>query len=378
METKKKIIIVAGEASGDIHAANLVKAIYDLDKDVRFFGLGGIKMKEAGVELFYNLTDLAVVGFVEVIKNLGKFRKIFFDLLNKIDKIKPQAVILIDYPGFNLRLARELKKRNIKVVYYISPQVWAWGANRIKKIKCYVDKMISILKFEEDLYHNAGIDVSFVGHPLLDIISVTQNKEEFLKTNGLSTNNLTICLLPGSREKEIQRIFPIMLQTAKIIHEQIHHTQFIIVKSHTLTQEIFTQCMQNIDLPIKIIENKTYNCLNACDFAIVTSGTATLETAILKKPMVILYKIAFLTWLFLKDIVKIPYIGLVNVIANKKIVPEYIQYNCQAKKIATEILRILSDKERYAKIRSDLEETTGLLGSPGASRRAAKIILELI
>jgi len=136
--------------------------------------------------------------------------------------------------------------------------------------------------------------------------------------------------------------------------------------------------MQNIDLPIKIIENKTYNCLNACDFAIVTSGTATLETAILKKPMVILYKIAFLTWLFLKDIVKIPYIGLVNVIANKKIVPEYIQYNCQAKKIATEILRILSDKERYAKIRSDLEETTGLLGSPGASRRAAKIILELI
>ena len=378
MATEKKIIIVAGEASGDIHAANLVNAIHRLNQDIRFFGLGGTKMKEADVELFWNLTDLAVVGFIEVIKNLGKFRQIFLDLLNKVDQIKPEAVILIDYPGFNLRLAKELKKRKIKVIYYICPQVWAWGTNRIKKIKRYVDKMIAILKFEEELYYNAGIDVSFVGHPLLDIVWPTQSKEEFLKDNDLSSDNLTICLLPGSREKEIQRIFPTMLQTAKIIYEQIRHTQFMVAKSHTLAQDIFTKHMKNFNLPIKIIENNTYNCLNACDFAIVSSGTATLETAILKKPMVILYKIAFLSWLFLKNMVKIPHIGLVNVIASKKIVPEYTQYNCKAKKIAAEVLKILTNKERYAKIKSDLEEAIRLLGSPGASIRAAKIILELI
>jgi len=378
MAAEKKIIIVAGEASGDIHAANLVKAIRNLNQDIRFFGLGGIKMKEADVELFYNLTDLAVVGFVEVIKNFNKFRRIFLDLLNKIDEIKPHAVILIDYPGFNLRLAKELKKRNLKVIYYISPQVWAWGINRIKKIKRYVDKIIVILKFEEELYYNAGVDVSFVGHPLLDIVSPTQSKEEFLKNNNLSDNNLTICLLPGSREKEIQRILPIMLQTAKMLHEQICHIQFLVIKSHTLSQEIFTNYIQNYKLPIKTIENNTYNCLNACDFAIVASGTATLETAILKKPMVILYKISFFTWLLLRHMVKIPYVGLVNVMAGKKIIPEYIQYNCLAKKIAPAVLEILTNKETCAKIKSDLETVNSLLGSPGSSNRAAKIILDLL
>ena len=378
MENEKKIVIIAGEASGDIHAANLVSAINRLNQEVKFFGLGGDKMEESGVKLFYNLADLAVVGFFEVIKNLKKFRRIFFDLLKKIDEIKPQAVILIDYPGFNLRLAKELKKRKIKVIYYISPQIWAWGGNRIETIKRYIDKMIVILKFEEELYYNSGIDVSFVGHPLLDIVLATQKREEFLKGNNLSDDNSTISLLPGSREKEVQRMLPIMLQSAKIIHDKIPYTQFILIKSYTLDQGLLDKYIKNFDLPIKVIENDTYNCLNVCDFAIVTSGTATLETAIFKKPMVILYKISFLTWLFLRTMIKIPYIGLVNVIANKKIVPEYIQYDCNPKKISTKVIEILTDKEKYSRTKSDLEKTSALLGSPGASNRAAKIVLELL
>jgi lipid-A-disaccharide synthase len=378
MEKQKKIIIVAGEASGDIHAANLVRAIHAINQDILFFGLGGTKMKEAGVKLFYNLADLAVIGLVEVLKNFAKFRRIFIDFLNKIDDIKPEAAILVDYPGFNLRLAKELKKRNIKVIYYISPQVWAWGTKRIQKIKSCVDKMIVILKFEEQLYYNAGIDVSFVGHPLLDIVKPDQKRQDFLRENNLTDDNLTICLLPGSREKEIQRLLPIMLKSSEMIHKHLPSTQFILVKSHTLKQEIFDKYTKNYKLPITIIEDNTYNCLNSCDFALVASGTATLEAAIMKTPMIILYKLSLFSWLLLKNMVRIPHIGLVNVVAGKKIVPELIQYNCTPQKITSDALKILTNQKIRQQINSDLEELKNLLGLPGASSRAAKIVLESI
>lgn len=370
----KRIIVVAGEASGDLHGANLVKALRELDPQLEFFGLGGEKMQQAGVKIFSNLVDLAVVGFVEVFKNLRKFRQIFSCILAKVNEIKPAVVILIDYPGFNLRLAREIKKRNIPLIYYISPQVWAWGGRRIRLIKQVVNKMLVVFKFEEELYKKYNIDVSFVGHPLLDVIKITKTKDETLNELGLPKNKLIISLLPGSRLKEVERHLPIMLATAKEVYQKIKDVQFLILKSATLPRELFEKHLKD-SFPLKLIEDKTYDCLNISDFALVASGTATLETAILGVPMIVIYKVSFLTWLTLKSLIKISNIGLVNVVAGRKIVPEFLQYNARAKDISRELVWLLENPKRLAQIKTDLQMVRDKLGSPGASQRAANLIL---
>jgi lipid-A-disaccharide synthase len=243
MAEQKNIIIVAGEASGDLHASHLVIDIKNILPDTKFYGLGGSRMRAAGVELFYDLTTLSVVGFFEVIKHLKTIRKIFQELLKRIDEIKPELVILVDYPGFNLRLAEQLKKRNIKVIYYISPQVWAWGFNRIRLIKKVVDKMIVILPFEETLYKKYGIDASFVGNPLLDLAKPTKTVEQFLKSVGLAPDKITIALLPGSRNKEVERLLPPMLNACRIIHRQNPQTQFLLLKASTVEERIFQKIL---------------------------------------------------------------------------------------------------------------------------------------
>jgi len=378
MAEVKKIIIVAGEASGDLHAANLVRAIRDIQPEVKFYGLGGNKMQVAGVELFYDLTRLSVVGFSEVIKHLKTIRRIFKQLLKNIDEIKPDAAILVDYPGFNLRLAKELKKRNIKVIYYISPQIWAWGLNRVHLIKRVVDKMIVILKFEEGLYKKYGVDVSFVGHPLLDIVKPTASKVEFLKSVGLDINKTTIALLPGSRHKEVEGLLPIMLRAAQIIRLRYPLTQFLLLKSSTVNEEIFRKILASTNLSLTAVIDQTYNGLNASEFAIVTSGTATLETAILQVPMVIIYRVSFLTWLFIRKMLKIPYIGLVNVVVGKKIVPECLQYEATPEIIAKNILEIMESPERLSATKNELIKLGRSLGENGASNRAAQIAVGLL
>jgi len=378
MAEVKKIIIVAGEASGDLHAANLVRAIRDIQPEVKFYGLGGNKMQVAGVELFYDLTRLSVVGFSEVIKHLKTIRRIFKQLLKNIDEIKPDAAILVDYPGFNLRLAKELKKRNIKVIYYISPQIWAWGLNRVHLIKRVVDKMIVILKFEEGLYKKYGVDVSFVGHPLLDIVKPTASKVEFLKSVGLDINKTTIALLPGSRHKEVEGLLPIMLRAAQIIRQRYPLTQFLLLKSSTVNEEIFRKILASTNLSLTAVIDQTYNGLNASEFAIVTSGTATLETAILQVPMVIIYRVSFLTWLFIRKMLKIPYIGLVNVVVGKKIVPECLQYEATPEIIAKNILEIMESPERLSATKNELIKLGRSLGENGASNRAAQIAVGLL
>lgn len=375
MAEPKKIIIVAGEASGDLHASHLVAAIRDLLPETRFFGLGGSRMRAEGVEIFYDLTTLSVVGFFEVIKHLKTIREIFNLLLEKIEEIKPDCAILVDYPGFNLRLAQQLKKRNIKVIYYISPQIWAWGLRRVHLIKKVVDKMIVILKFEEELYRKYGIAASFVGHPLLDIAKPTIPKSQFLQSVGLAPNKTTVALLPGSRNKEVERLLPIMLQVGKIIRHRNPQIQFVLLRASSITNQIFKKCLSAIDFPLASAENQTYNGLNASEAAIVTSGTATLETAILQKPMVVIYKVSFLTWIFIKRMIKIPYIGLVNVVAGKKIVPECLQYRASPEIIADHILEIL-DQSKFPDLKNELSKIRDVLGKEGASNRAAKIVVE--
>lgn len=368
---KRKILIVAGETSSDIHAAGLVKEIKTLMPEAEFFGLGGNRMEGQGVKLYANIVDLAVVGFVEVIKNIRKFQAIFSKLLNELDKLKPQMAILIDYPGFNLRLAAKLNERQIPIVYYISPQVWAWGRNRIQLIKKLVKRMIVIFKFEEELYKKAGIPVNFVGHPFLDIVKANSSL-------NLPPNRTIFALLPGSRQTEVRRLLPLMLETAKIIYAKIPNSQFIILRSSTVKKELFDYILANYRLPIDIFTDQTYEGINSCDFALVASGSATLESAILEKPFVVIYRISWFTWLCLRPIIQIPYIGLVNIVAGSKIIEEFIQFHARPRRIADYIIKTLSNPKKIASIKNELSRIRFLLGEKGASKRAAGIIVELL
>jgi lipid-A-disaccharide synthase len=379
MESTKNILIVAGEASGDLHASWLVKAIRDIYPKINFWGLGGARLKEAGVSLYFDIVELAVVGFFEVLKNLKKFRQIFLGLLKEVDRIKPDLAILVDYPGFNLRLAEKLKKRGIPIIYYISPQVWAWGGKRIKTIKNLIDLVIVVFKFEEAIYKKNDIPVAFVGHPLLDIVSPKISKEELFKKAGLNLNNLTLALLPGSREKEVKTLLPIMLDTAILIDKYLgNNIQFLILRSPTVKEDIFSDILARYKIPVKLVSDMTYEGLSASDFAVVASGTATLETAILGVPMVIIYKVSFLTWLYLKTIIKIPYIGLVNVVKQEKFIAEFIQYEAKPKRIADYIVPILKDGQKIGRIKQGLSGITSLLGEKGASQKAAQEIINFL
>lgn len=379
MEKNKNILIVAGEASGDLHASNLVRAIKDIHPQINFFGLGGTELKKAEVNLYFNIVDLAVVGVFEVLKNLNKFLKIFRGLLKEVDKVKPDLAILVDYPGFNLRLAGELKNRNIPIIYYISPQVWAWGENRIETIKKLIDRMLVIFKFEEILYKKHSVPVSFVGHPLLDIVKPHVSQEEFFREFGLNFNHLTFALLPGSREKEVKTLLPIMLDTACLIYKYLgNNLQFLILRSPTVKEDLFNKIISRYQLPVYLVSDRTYDGLSSSDFALVASGTATLETAILGIPMVILYKVSFLTWLYLKMRIKIPYIGLVNVVKGQNLIAEFIQYNARPKRIADYIVTILKDKQKLSQIQEGLSSVTASLGEKGASATAAQIIVDFL
>ncbi len=377
---EKKILVVAGEASGDIHASNLVLALKNIYPDASFYGLGGKNMKAAGVDISYDLTALAVVGFSEILKNYSKFKKIFLDLLKKTKEVRPDAAILVDYPGFNLRLAGALKKMGIKVIYFISPQVWAWGSQRTQFIKKNVDLMLVLFKFEEILYRDNIFNVKFVGHPLLDIVKPTMDRGQLSDAIGMKKSGRFIAILPGSREREVTNHLPVMLEAAQEIYKKIADAQFLICRTITVKRETFKKIIDRtkIDFPYKIIDDITYAGIHASDFVLVASGTATLETAILNKPMVIIYKVSFLSWLLAKMFIKIPHIGLVNVVAGQKIVPELVQFDATPKKIAQTAISLLEDKEELRKIHAELYALKNTLGIPGASRRAAEEIAKLL
>lgn len=371
---KKHIMIIAGEASGDMRAAELVNAIKALSPDIKFSGVGGDCMQKAGVSLFDHITSLAVIGIVEVLKNLGTIKKVFHRILAEIDQKRPDAVILVDYPGFNLRLAVELKKRSIKVIYYVSPQVWAWREKRIEKIKNLVDRMIVLFSFERDLYARYGMNVDYVGHPLVDEIKIYQSPQEVIQHVGLQTQGcVTIGLMPGSRQKEIERHLPVMIQAAQKLYVQDNRRQFLLMKAPTIKKEILEAHLPT-SLPVKIFDGNSYDGINSCQAVIVASGTATLETALLEKPMVIIYKTSWITYAIAKAVIKIPYIGLVNVVAGKKVVPELIQNDCNANYIMHAVTTILHDDT----LLGQLKKVKASLGSSGASQRAAQVVLNTI
>lgn len=373
----KSIFIICGEASGDLHAGNLAKKILELNPKVKISGVGGRCLDEAGAKIYRDIKDLAVIGFFDVLKKLPKFFSLQRLILKKIKEEKPDAIILIDFSGFNLRLARKINK-TLPVIYYVSPQVWASRPGRVKTIKGYIHKMIVLFKFEEEFYKRYGVDADFVGHPLLDIVRPTMEKKEFLNKFGLLESKSTIALLPGSRKQEIKRILPIMLESACLIKQKIKDVQFVLAKSPHLDLDIYNCIIKKADIDLKIIEGKTYDCLNIADFCLVASGTATLETAIIQRPSVVIYKMNLLNYLLYRPMVRLSYISMVNIVAGKKIVPEFIQFKAHPKKISAEVLEILQNPTRSEQMKKDLGQVKSLLGEKGASLRAARIIIDFL
>ncbi|MBU1047401.1 MAG: lipid-A-disaccharide synthase [Candidatus Omnitrophica bacterium] len=375
---KKLIMLIAGEPSGDLHGANLMRNLKKVDNSLDFIGAGGKKMEQEGLIGITDMDSLAVVGIKEIFGKYASLKQAFRRLTEIIENNKPDCLILIDYPGFNLRMAKIAKEKNVPVFYYISPQIWAWGRNRIKKIKKYVDKMFVILPFEKEFYLQYGVNAEFLGHPLLDIVKPNLSKEQSFSSFGFNPNEILIGLLPGSRWEEVKLSIPIMAQACKTIAKEVPNIQFGILVSENIDVKKIESLVPHNKQVFHFIKDKNYNFINICDLVLVNSGTATLEVAILGKPMLIIYKLSFLSWLILKMLVKIPYIGLANIIKGEKIVPEFIQFAATPSKVAKEALSILVDENRIITIQKNLSEVKAKLGKEGASEKTAQAILEEI
>ena len=386
MENELKVMIVAGEASGDMHAAKLVNALRDAvhQTSFAFFGATGPKLREAGVETVVNADGLSIVGLPEIAKALPVFLKAFSELKAAAVARDADAVILVDFPDFNLKLAKALKKQGIKVFYYISPQLWAWRKYRIRTIRKYVDLLITILPFEKDWYARHGVEhVEYVGSPLAREIHPETSKGEFCLKHSIDPEKPIVSLLPGSRHKEIVRILPIMLETASSMAEKKRDLQFVVALASTRSikdaENVMRKAEQQFKLPksLSLITGETFDALNASAVAAVTSGTATLETAIIGTPMAIVYKTSVLNYKLLRPLISVEHFGLVNLIAGERVAREMIQGEFTADALADELFRLLEPSENE-KMREKLAETTDKLGQGGASRRAAEAVLRTL
>ena len=370
-------MIIAGEISGDIHAGDLVAAIKESLPNAVFFGIGGDRMKEAGVELFYEVKDMAVMGITEIILRFGFFRRVFKHMLQIAEERKPDAVILVDYPGFNLRFAEKVHKMGIKTIYYICPQVWAWNRARIPKIAASVDRLISIFQFEKEHFEGTGLKVDFVGHPLVDEAKIALHGE----TPELPWNDgkPRVAILPGSRHQEIDRILPVLWKTALLIENKHAKAGFIIA---TPSEEISSYIREKLSkLPdgpssFEIVAGVTKHVLRQATAAMVASGTATVETALMECPMVIVYKVAPITAFIGKRLIKIPYIGMVNIMAGKRICPELLQEKAQPAAIAAAMDPLVLDTPERGYMITQLGKVSATLGEGGAIGRAAAVVID--
>ncbi len=379
MSNDQKILIVAGEPSGDLHGANLAMALHILAPDLALYGVGGEKMASSGIKLYFNIVSLAGIGVSEVFNNLARLHKVFQKLISIIKSNNFKGIILIDFPEFNLRLARAIAKFKIPVIYYISPQVWAWRRGRVKTISRYIRKMLVVLPFEKEFYQKSGIPVEFTGHPLLDTIRHFEDKEAIKDMLEIPKDKIVVGLLPGSRISEFKKNFPVMLETAKIIAKNINNVDFILPLSSSIPRDIISSMVKpEEEKLIRVISGRSHEVMDVAALILVASGTATLEAACHFCPMIIIYKISFLTWLFVRPLIKVPYVGLVNLIANKKIVPEYLQFQARPAEIAREALSLLKNEDKRKEVIDNLVLVRELLGNPGASAKAARIILDTI
>ncbi len=359
-----KYYVIAGEASGDIHGANLVHELKKLDNNAEIRAWGGSNLKKEGASIVKDINEMSFMGFFEVFLGIFKILKLLKLCKNDIINFNPDVIILVDYPGFNLRIAKFAKKRNFKVVFYISPQIWAWHKSRIHTIKKNVDLMIPILPFEQDFYKKYDVNVKYFGHPLIDELAKYKNK------SLVSETEKHIALLPGSRKSEISKMLPVFCQTAKMFPDE----KFVVASMSIHTANYYENLLKDKPKNLTVKVDETYNILANAKAALVTSGTATLETAIFSVPQVVCYKTNFISYLVARKVAKVNYISLVNLILNRQLIVELIQQNCNKNFIAVELKKLLNDKEYRNVILDGYKELSQQLKNEGASKSVAKEI----
>ncbi len=370
------IMFVAGENSGDLHASRVIKELRQMYPQGEFFGFGGDRMEQAGMHLEENLAQkLPIIGLTQVIKNYPKIRELLRRAADMLRHRRPDLLVLIDYPGFNLRTAAVARQEGIPVVYYISPQVWAWHRERLVNIRNTVDKMLVILPFEEEMYRQEGINAEYVGHPLQDDATDITPRAEVLQRLDLPLDAKLVGIVPGSRNAEIIRHLPPMLEAARLIQKGHPGVRFVLPRAGTVPVELVQKYLSRYpDVEVIVAEDDHKSIRAAMDFAICKSGTSTLEYALLGVPMVIIYKASFLTGVIAKRVLKIPHIGLVNIVAGKEVAPELLQDQATGEVIGDRVLRLLNSPEAMQRMKDDLAGVRDKMGGPGASRRAAEAI----
>jgi lipid-A-disaccharide synthase len=369
-----RIMIIAGEASGDAHGAGVVRELKRRRPDAEIFGIGGDKMRDAGMMLIYHIREMSFMGFVEVIRHLPLIRSVEKTLEQLLTLKRPDAVVLIDYPGFNLRFARIAKRHGMKVVYYISPQVWAWKKGRVKKMKSIIDKMLVVFPFEVPIYEKEKIPVEFVGHPLMEEMHTERNRTEFFNAFGLDKKKEFIAVIPGSRKQEIRKLFPVMLKAAVELAGTQKHV--VVAMAPNMTREEYRIDVQD-NAPVIFVQHATHEVMKYAEFAFVTSGTATLETACSGTPMVVVYKTSPITYWIARLVVRIKNIALVNIVAGKTVVPELIQGDVTVPNLVNEARGILAHPERLTAMKKELDSVREKLGHAGASAKSADAILAI-
>lgn len=369
-----RIFIVTGEASGDVHGGRLALALQQLDPAVAVTGVGGVHMQEAGVNLLSHIRwvdGIGMLGLTQLHRGIANF----LQLRQFLKRTKFDAVVFIDNPGLNLRLARSAKHFGHRVVYYIAPQVWAWGPGRLKVIARVVDRMIVILPFEEAFFRQKGVRCDFVGHPLLDSMTKIGEKQKLRAELGLSSAKTVVGLLPGSRDKEVRDLLPVMLQAMHRLRETLPDLHCVIAQASLVSTDLIAEMIRSYTGPIHVVPHKSNEVMAASDVLLVASGTATLQAAIIGTPMVIVYRVSWLTYQAAKRLVKVPFIGLVNLIAGRSVSPEIIQNDVTPERMVQEVLRIVKDRQVADEMRHSFDMVRKCLGAPGASTRAARLVL---
>jgi len=370
-------MIITGEVSGDLIGASLIRELKSLKPDLKITGIGGDKMKSAGMELIYHTDQMAFLGFVEVVKHLPFIRKVQKNLLDVIKKEKINCVVLIDYPGFNLSIAKKLKPLGVKIIYYVSPQLWAWAKGRVKKIRELVDIMLVVFPFEVEFYKKENVNVEYVGHPLVERINQYKflSRDEFFSKFNLDRQKEILLVMPGSRKQEVKEIFPEVIKSANKLAID-YNMQVVVARSKNISEKYFQQ--NNDSGKFITIEDHNYELMKYSRFGIIKSGTSTLEAGFFALPMIVVYKTNPLTYMIGKQLVKLDRIGMVNILLDEMVVPELIQSDASSAKIIDTASKILSDKQVYENIKLKLGKVKEQLGTDGASKRAAKSILEIL
>ena len=376
--TAKNVFILVGEASGDAHAGRVISELKQLDPSINIKGIGGDNLREAGVEIVTDFSELAVMGLVEVLKRYRKLKAIFNDVVALLKAEKPDLLILVDYPGFNLKLAKQAKKLGIPVLYYISPKVWAWRAGRIKTIKKTVDHMAVLFPFEVPIYEAEGVPVTCVGHPLVDAVKQELSSSQAKEKLGLNANEPTIGLFPGSRRSEVDMLLPIMIKAAENISNKVENLNVILPLATGLNSQTIESLLANTSLNIHCVDSDFYHTTLACDAIVAASGTVTLEIALLAVPHFITYRVSTLTYAILSRLVKIPYVGLCNIVTGKNVVLELLQNEVTVDRVEAELMSLLTSRQSKEQATKIQHNVLTALGSSGGAYNTAQLIVTLL